>query len=205
MNGDYEATHKKIIESAKILFLQNGYERTNLRELCKAAGVTTGAFYRHFKDKEALFAEMVDPSIKGLEELFDSSEANYFDCVTEGRAQALGDVSSVTMASFIEYLYANKTAFQLLLRASDGTKYTNFMDMMVEWELRETFRMYDLMDEKEVQYNKLTEKELHMLYYAYFSCLFESIFHDYGKEEALQYSKTLSEFFMAGWRKVHCL
>ena len=52
--GTYEITHKKILESGKKLFLENGYERTNLRELCKGAGITTGAFYRHFEDKEAL-------------------------------------------------------------------------------------------------------------------------------------------------------
>ena len=46
-NGAYDITHKKILESGKELFLKNGYERTNLRELCKKAGVTTGAFYRH--------------------------------------------------------------------------------------------------------------------------------------------------------------
>ena len=52
-NGSYEVTHQKILDSGKKLFLKNGYERTNLRELCKAAGVTTGAFYRHFEDKSA--------------------------------------------------------------------------------------------------------------------------------------------------------
>ena len=48
--GRYENTHKRILESGKMLFLKDGYERTNLRELCKTAGVTTGAFYRHFED-----------------------------------------------------------------------------------------------------------------------------------------------------------
>lgn len=33
--GTYEITHEKILESGKKLFLENGYERTNLRELCK--------------------------------------------------------------------------------------------------------------------------------------------------------------------------
>ena len=58
--GTYEITHERIMESGRTLFLKNGYERTNLRELCKGAGITTGAFYRHFEDKEALFAALVD-------------------------------------------------------------------------------------------------------------------------------------------------
>ena len=51
-SGSYEVTHTKILESGKRMFLRNGYERTNLRDLCEDTGVTTGAFYRHFKDKD---------------------------------------------------------------------------------------------------------------------------------------------------------
>lgn len=71
--GTYEITHEKIMESGRTLFLQNGYERTNLRELCKEAGITTGAFYCHFEDKEALFAALVDPAIKGLQKRYDAA------------------------------------------------------------------------------------------------------------------------------------
>jgi len=71
-NGAYDITHKKILESGKELFLKNGYERTNLRELCKKAGVTTGAFYRHFEDKSSIFRELVDDVATGLLSGFDS-------------------------------------------------------------------------------------------------------------------------------------
>ena len=54
-SGSYEVTHTKILESGKKMFLRNGYKRTNLRDLCGEAGVTTGAFYRHFKDKEVQY------------------------------------------------------------------------------------------------------------------------------------------------------
>ena len=42
----YDLTHKKIMDSGKVNFLNDGYERANLRKICKDAGVTTGAFYR---------------------------------------------------------------------------------------------------------------------------------------------------------------
>ena len=48
----YDATHSKILESGIKNFLKDGYEKSNLRKICKEAGVTTGAFYRHFDDKE---------------------------------------------------------------------------------------------------------------------------------------------------------
>ena len=35
----YELTHKKILDSGKTNFLNDGYERANLRKICKDAGV----------------------------------------------------------------------------------------------------------------------------------------------------------------------
>ena len=46
-NGDYDLTHKKILESGKKIFKEQGFEKANLRAICKEAGVTTGAFYGH--------------------------------------------------------------------------------------------------------------------------------------------------------------
>ena len=58
-NGNYQETHERILKSGLAAFLEEGFEKANLRRICKAAGVTTGAFYKHFKDKEALFPELV--------------------------------------------------------------------------------------------------------------------------------------------------
>ena len=43
-NGDYEATHKKILDCGKNIFKTQGFEKANLRAICKAAGVTTVLF-----------------------------------------------------------------------------------------------------------------------------------------------------------------
>ena len=50
-NGDFDLTHKKILECGKKIFKEKGFEKANLREICAQAGVTTGAFYGHFEDK----------------------------------------------------------------------------------------------------------------------------------------------------------
>lgn len=38
-------TEQKLIKSGREEFLEKGYAKANLRDICKAAGVTTGAFY----------------------------------------------------------------------------------------------------------------------------------------------------------------
>jgi TetR/AcrR family transcriptional regulator, transcriptional repressor for nem operon len=44
----------RLIEAAMSIVRQKGYSATSIDDLCKAAGVTKGAFFHHFASKEAL-------------------------------------------------------------------------------------------------------------------------------------------------------
>lgn len=201
----YEITHEKIMESGRALFLKNGYERTNLRELCKGAGITTGAYYRHFQDKEALFSSLVDPAIKGLQEKYDAAGENCFDVASVDNIEQLWEVSIDAMADFIRYIFAHFDSFKLLLCCSDGTRYVDFTDWMVQKEVEYSLKLYEIMEQGNISFRKLTLKEMHMLYHSYYSCIFETVLHDYTEEEALQCTNTLARFFTAGWREAHGL
>jgi TetR/AcrR family transcriptional regulator, transcriptional repressor for nem operon len=67
----YSAEHKqetraRILGAAGALFRQEGYGGSGIDGLTKAAGVTNGAFYGHFKSKSEAFRAAV---LTGLEEL----------------------------------------------------------------------------------------------------------------------------------------
>lgn len=53
-------TKERLIENALAEFAENGYMKASLRKICADAGVTTGALYFFFKDKEDLFAAIVE-------------------------------------------------------------------------------------------------------------------------------------------------
>jgi TetR/AcrR family transcriptional regulator, transcriptional repressor for nem operon len=44
----------RLIDAAMAIVRQKGYAATSIDDLCKAAGVTKGAFFHHFPSKEAL-------------------------------------------------------------------------------------------------------------------------------------------------------
>ncbi|MGQ9845429.1 MAG: TetR/AcrR family transcriptional regulator [Caldisericia bacterium] len=48
-------TKKKIIEEAEILFTENGYDATSVKDICEKVGISKGAFFYHFPTKEFLF------------------------------------------------------------------------------------------------------------------------------------------------------
>ena len=58
-----KATKKKLLESAKKKKKKKGYMGASLRTIAANAGVTTGAMYRHFKDKDDFFCALVDEAI----------------------------------------------------------------------------------------------------------------------------------------------
>lgn len=201
-NGSYESTHQKILDSGKKLFLKNGYEHTNLRELCKDAGVTTGAFYRHFEDKAAIFSELVDEAAQGLLSRFDMAEDECFDYLENGNTEEVWKVSSETVIEFIRYTYMHFDEFKLILCCSGGTKYSDYIDLIVERDLKSTYRMFEVLDRRGISYYHATNNELHMILHAYYACLFETVLHDFTKEAALESVQSLSNFFSAGWRRL---
>jgi TetR/AcrR family transcriptional regulator, transcriptional repressor for nem operon len=52
-------TRDRIVQSAAKLFRANGYVSTGIDAVMADAGLTAGAFYSHFKSKDALFAEIL--------------------------------------------------------------------------------------------------------------------------------------------------
>jgi AcrR family transcriptional regulator len=55
---DRAATRRKILEAARRMFVQQGYEGTTMRAIAARIGYTPTAIYHHFKDKDALVAEL---------------------------------------------------------------------------------------------------------------------------------------------------
>lgn len=55
-----EETRAKIMEAAIKLFSKRGYNKASVDEICEEAGISKGAFYHHFKSKQALFLALLD-------------------------------------------------------------------------------------------------------------------------------------------------
>ena len=54
-----ERSRKQILDAALKLFSHQGYRATSIRDIAKAARLSTGNVYHHFKDKEEIFRELL--------------------------------------------------------------------------------------------------------------------------------------------------
>ncbi len=104
-----EETRARILEAATECFAQHGYGGTGVAEICRRAGVTKGAFYHHFPSKQALFLELLDCWLAGLDTQLEAARAGA-ETVPEGLMQMAGMVRQVFEAGsgqlpiFLEFL-----------------------------------------------------------------------------------------------------
>ena len=179
------------------MFLNNGFERTNLRDLCADAGITTGSLYRHFASKEDLFSYFVEPAVDEIKRDFADAEPLCREAVESGDIRRLWTIMDADR--LLDYIYRNFDRLKLLLKCADGTKYDDFLNDVVCMETDITLRSFRMAKELgHITREIPSEPEMHMLCHAYISSVFEAVLHDLSREDMEKYIHTIVTFFTAG-------
>lgn len=87
-------TEKRILSTCVQLFLQNGYHKTTMQQICKTAGVSASSFQHLFGNKDGVLVQL-------MRFMYDSQ----FEAASSAGAEHLPPV----------YVYAMETAIQLAL------------------------------------------------------------------------------------------
>lgn len=194
-------TRQKIISAAKAEFLKKGFEQASLRNIAMEAGMSAAGLYRHFTDKEALFAALVDPVLDKLENVHCSIRMRDYEYLKTGLLDEMwGDNAEIHY--FLDLIYDYFEEFKLLICCSAGTKYENFIHDFVMLEQKETLEYMEAARKQGISVRKVEPRELHLLLSAYATAVFEVVVHDFSKKEAAHYLSKLQVFFYPGWRAV---
>ncbi len=202
MNDAEKTTLEKILCTAKTEFLKKGFQSASLRNIVKEAGVTTGAFYGYYKSKEELFDALVGEKYNTLMGMYKATQEAFSRLSPEEQMSGMGKQSGECLQRMMEYAYAHKDIFRLILCASEGTRYENMVHEMVEIEVGATHAFAAVMET--LGYGKYTLDETleHMLVSGLFSAFFEMIIHDVPYEKATEYLTQLRAFYTAGWKQI---
>lgn len=69
------ATRARLLEIAAAVFVERGYAAVSLRDIARAAGVTKGAIYGHFRSKGQLLVEVIRTQLAERDAQFDIQAA----------------------------------------------------------------------------------------------------------------------------------
>ena len=175
MAKQIEGVYERILECAKKEFLEKGYTDASLRAIAAEAETSTNSIYVRFKDKEGLFAAIVEPvSEEFLSRCLDVQETFHgFDSETQRRE--VGQYSGNAMLDIVDYIYEHFDEFRLLLDSSYGTRFHDFVDRLVSMEV------------------------YHMMVTAYFEGIFEVVRHGMGLDDAKKYVAMMGKYHHAGF------
>lgn len=59
-------TRQKVLDAARALFAERGYDAATIRDIAKGAGMSTGAVFANFQDKAELFEAVFSEEMEGL-------------------------------------------------------------------------------------------------------------------------------------------
>lgn len=65
-------SRERLVRESGALAKRDGFAASGVDALARAAGMTSGAFYKHFAGKEALFADVVERELASTRALFES-------------------------------------------------------------------------------------------------------------------------------------
>jgi len=80
VNTRSEATVANILGAAQALFLNQNYADVTMDDIAEAAGVTKGALYHHFANKEALYLAMMHADLEEKKALFQAAVESQGTC-----------------------------------------------------------------------------------------------------------------------------
>ena len=202
MSTKAEDTEKNILNTARKHFLKDGFSGASLRNIVKDAGLTTGAFYKYYPTKEALFDALTDPYIEHIYQIYDRVVEDFEKLSAKEQTSNMSDTSGDGMDQMIDYIYEHYDNFRLLPKCGDSGKFETFIHNMVDREMRSSLEYVKKMKEDGIEIPIVGESLMHMIYTGFFSSIFQIIEHDIDKETAKRNVHKLREFNTGGWERL---
>ena len=193
-------TREKILDAAKREFLNKGFAGTNVRAVAQRAGVTTGALYNLFKNKDGIFEALVGGvfneflNILAYNDVFEARELD----------MKAGDLSEITEMSrrrflrMIDFFYANRDAMKLLVCCAKGSSCEHIFDKAIDLTEKETLRLLTM---DGVKMSRRIKFFIHVMVTSHFENLKEIFYHNLKKSEAVEYVLDFNIYHCAGWKQ----
>ncbi len=117
-------TEQAILRATAELARESSFDKVSIRDICKRAGITTGAFYHHFPSKDALLSRGFSPMDAYMEALMaeqgDRPPLERLWLLLTGYANFMEDMGHTLVARYYEHRLSSPSSASM-----DPTRYTH--------------------------------------------------------------------------------
>lgn len=193
-------TRSKILRAAKEEFFEKGFMGASVRSIAEKTGLTTGAIYNLFKNKEDIFANIVDGVFDKFMELA-QHKATPDKCGYNMKTSNLSDIMNASRDRFlgmVDFFFDNWDAMKLIVCCSQGSSYEHIFDRAIDFAEKETiyWLKYD-----GIKITRRIQFFIHVMVSSHFENLKEIFYHDLTKQEAVEYAIDFNIYHCAGWKQ----
>lgn len=187
---------KKIEQAAFTEFLENGFQNTTMRKIADRAGLTTGALYVRFENKDKLFCSLLTDVCLAVQHEFDVLRPMYYNAGS-GRFSDFQQAMKAESEMILRLIFDNYDAFTLLLCRSDGSSLENFFDTVVKEKTEET-----LIFLKKYEADILNPIAVQLIISSQFALYRQIIRNGYSKQKAKACMNIVMDYCAGGWERI---
>lgn len=205
MSYSSDLTKDRILECAKEEFLKNGFNNAQVGKIAKEAKVTTGAIYRHFRNKEELFFALIEEVYNYTLDVVSDVEkrSEHKAIITDSDLvddEAIIENLFLETMLFVDYMYAHFDNFKLIFECSKGTQVENFIEDITERYTAKNIKLILSNAKQEHIITGIKEFEVHVITKGYITSLCECVLHDIPYDNVSEYIRSIVVFQYYGWQ-----
>lgn len=135
---------------------------------------------------------------EGLSGIFLKTQEEFHAREAEEQPKVMETYVASGMDEMLDYVYDRFEDFQLLLDASYGTRYQDFVEHLVEIETEYTYKYMEATQFVQ-EGSMITEEFIHIMSRAMFDSMFEVVRHRMDRDTARKYLHMLEKYHYGGW------
>lgn len=186
---------EKIVKAARNEFLEVGYRGASMRKIAARAGITTGALYTRYENKDVLFASLVYETGMLFEREFSAIKPeHYIKALKQNRFSQLSRLESDRL---LDIIYDHLPECYMLFCCSEGSTAEKYYPLLVQNKANMISRYVNSLGVD------LSKDTLEMLVYSQYSYYVEVLRRKYVREDAEKLIRSIITFTDAGWHALY--
>ena len=186
-----------IVQAAYSEFLTYGFQKASLHKIAEKAGVTTGAIYTRYKNKDALFASLLQDFFEAMKTLFTPIAEEYEKAKHSAQPEDILRAINAEERIYFQLLTGHYDDCTLFFCRSDGSSVETMLHELMEQKAEQTVEFFSQLYGK-----KPNADAIRLLMGAQFWYFRQLLDKHLEEDEMFACLQAVLDFTNAGWRQL---
>lgn len=186
-----------IVQAAYSEFLTYGFQKASLHKIAEKAGVTTGAIYTRYKNKDALFASLLQDFFEAMKTLFTPIAEEYEKAKHSAQPEDILRAINAEERIYFQLLTGHYDDCTLFFCRSDGSSVETMLHELMDQKAEQTVEFFSQLYGK-----KPNADAIRLLMGAQFWYFRQLLDKHLEENEMFACLQAVLDFTNAGWRQL---